>query len=161
MLTLPLFSVTGLTLQCLLLQHHQLKAEEPSHKVKSLITTVKSICTGFSTPEKKLFCLFCYYILVVVILLAFFTAVLQQADSTSEHLHNYISCSTAGYKPVCDEYKQQLQSTSNTGYILDIFATMLLCSVNLSNLTYVLQFYTIKQFCSRVLVTSTQKSSIS
>jgi len=92
---------------------------------------LKSFCTGFSsTPETKLFFLFWYYILVVVILLAYFTVVLQQASARADHLFEYIRCSTAGYKPDCEAYREKLIDVTLAGYVLNLISTMLLCSVH-------------------------------
>jgi len=113
------------------------------------MTVLKVVCTGFSTPETKLFALFGYYILVIVILLTHFTVLLQTADSTIEQLGNYFTCSVAGYKPECEVYREKLEDVSRPTYFLDLASTMLLCSITLSNLTYVLQYYDIKKFFKR------------
>jgi len=121
--------------------------EETSPKSSTFLTVLKSICTGFSsTPETKLFFLFWYYILVVVVLLAYFTVVLQQASMRADHLFEYFRCSIAGYKPECEAYREKLEDVTLAGYILNLTSTMLLCSVTLSNLVYVLQYYKVKKF---------------
>ena len=118
------------------------------------MTALKAFCAGFSTPETKLFVLFWYYILVVVILLTHFTVLLQSIDSTVEQLGNYFSCSIAGFKPECEVYREKLEDASHSTYWLDLAATMLLCSINLSNLTYVLQYYDIKKFFRRFFMSN-------
>ena len=118
------------------------------------MTTLKVFCSGFSTPETKLFVLFLYYILVVVILLTHFTVLLQSIDSTVEQLGNYFSCSIAGFKPECEVYREKLEDASRSTYLLDLAATMLLCSITLSNLTYVLQYYDIKKFFRRFFMSN-------
>jgi len=120
--------------------------EESPSKSSTFLTVLKSFCTGFSsTPETKLFFLFWYYILVVVILLAYLTVVLQLASARADHLYEYFRCSIAGYKPECEAYKEKLNNAL-AGYILNLISTMLLCSVTLSNLVYVLQYYKAKKF---------------
>jgi len=119
---------------------------------KDVFVLVKSFCTRFSTPEIKLFALFWYYIIVVIVLLTHFTEILISADSTVERLQNYITCSIGGYRPECDAYQQRLEDGYRGSYYLDITALTLVCSVTLSNLTYVLQYYDIKKFLSRCFI---------
>lgn len=141
---------------CFLFQNHQLNIiqskEESSHKPNTIMTI---FCTGFSTPEKKLFILFWYYILVSLIFLTFFTIYSQTANSIVEHLHDYFSCSIAGYKPECEVYKKQVESVTWSSFYLDLASTLLLCSITLSNLTYVLQFYHIKKFVLKLFASRT------
>ena len=138
-------------IKSLILQNHQLNTarseEKSSPKSSTFLTVLKSFCTGFSsTPETKLFFLFWYYILVVVILSAYFTVVLQQASTRADYFYEYFRCSIAGYKPECEIYREKLNDITLAGYVLDLISTMLLCSVTLSNLVYVLQYYEVKKF---------------
>ena len=106
---------------------------------------MKVLCNGFSSPEKKLFTLFWYYILVLIILLALLTVELQTANSTSVELQNYFVCSAGGYKPECDVYRKRIESIKWPSYFLDLASTLSLSFITLSNLTYVLQINDIKK----------------
>ena len=123
--------------------------EEYSCNPKDILVLLKSFWTGFSTPETKLFVLFWYYILVIFVLLAHFTDILLSANSTVEQLQNYFACSIAGYRPECDVHQDELEDVYRASYFLDLAALMLLCSITLSNLTYVLQCHDIKRFLRR------------
>lgn len=132
-------------------QNHQLKkarSEESSNNSKTVLSIIKIFCTGFSTPETKLFILFWYYVLVVVVLLTHFTVFLYNIGSTTEHLQDYFACSAAA-KPNCEILRERAEDNSRPSFYLDLAATMLLCSINMSNLMYVLQFYEIKKFVLR------------
>ena len=115
-------------------------AQESSKESKTLLSVIKILCTGFSTPEAKLFILFWYYVLVVVVLLTHFTVFLYNIGNTSECLQNYFSCSAAA-GPNCEIFRETAENSSRPSFYLDLAATMLLCSLNLSNLMYVLQSY--------------------
>ena len=117
--------------------------EESSHKPITIITV--ALCTGFSSPEKKLFILFWYYILVSIVLLTFLTVELHNANSVVEELQNYFSCSMGGYNPECEVYRKKIENITWPTYYLNLFSTFLLCSITLSNLIYVLQIYDIKK----------------
>ena len=136
--------------------------EQSSHKHNTII---KVLCTGFSSPEKKLFILFWYYILVLIVLLTYFMVKLLTADSANEQLQNYVSCSVGGYKPDCDIYRRKIENITWPSYYLDLASTLLLCSVTLSNLTYVLQIIDIKKifsklFKSKTLISVSQNCSL-
>ena len=111
---------------------------------------MKLLCIGFSTPEAKLFILFWYYVLVVVVLLTHFTILLYNIESISVNLQNYFTCIAVG-NPNCEVYKQKADDMAAPSFYLDLAATLLLCSINLSNLMYVLQSYDIKKFVLRLL----------
>ena len=106
---------------------------------------MKVLCNGLSSPEKKLFILFWYYILVLMILLALLTVELKTANSTSEQLQNYFICSSGGYKPECDIYRKRIENITWPSYFLDLASTLSLSFITLSNLTYVLQINDIKK----------------
>ena len=111
---------------------------------------MKLLCIGFSTPEAKLFILFWYYVLVVVVLLTHFTVLLYNIESISVNLQNYFTCIAVGNLN-CEDYKQKADDMAAPSFYLDLAATLLLCSINLSNLMYVLQSYDIKKFVLRLL----------
>ena len=123
--------------------------DEYSCNPKDILVLLKSFWTGFSTPETKLFVLFWYYILVMIVLFAHFTELLLSANSTAEQLQNYFRCSIAGYRPECDIHRDKLEDVYRASYFLDLAALVLLSSITLSNLTYVLQYYYIKRFLWR------------
>ena len=116
---------------------------------------IKVLCTGFSSPEKKLFILFWYYILVLIAFLTFLTVQSQTADSTFEILENYITCSIGGYRPECDVYRKKIETITWPSYYLGLASTLLLCSITLSNLTYVLQITEIKNVISKLCKSKT------
>jgi len=118
------------------------------------------ICTGFSTPEKKLFLLFWYYILVLIVLLTYFTVHSQNVNSTVERLQEYFSCSIAGYKPECKVYRKQVEDITWPSYYLDSASKLLLSSVTLSKLIYVLQFHHIKKYILNFFTLRTYKNTI-
>lgn len=134
-------------------QNHQLKKarteEESTSNSKTLMSVMKILCVGFSTPEAKLFVLFWYYVLVVVVLLTHFTVFLYNIESITVNLQNYFACTAVG-NPNCEVHKEQADDMSTPSFYLDLAATMLLCSINLSNLVYVLQSYEIKKFILRL-----------
>lgn len=113
------------------------------------MSLLKLLCIGFSTPEAKLFILFWYYVLVVVVLLTHFTIFLYNAESMTANLENYFTCIALG-NPNCEVHRERTDDMTRPSFYLDLAATMLLCSINLSNLMYVLQFYDIKKFTLRV-----------
>ena len=118
-------------------------------------TTLSSLfCIGFSTPETKLFILFWYYISVFLVILTFCTVKIQAVNSTFENLEAYFRCSLAGYKPECDVYKEKAEDVSQSTYFLDILTYLMACTLNVSNLTYSLQFYDIKLFIKKKLYSS-------
>ena len=119
------------------------------HVSGPLVTLIKVFCSKLSIPETKLFALFGYYTLVIMIWLTHFTVLLQKADSIVEQLRYYFTCSFAGYNPDCEVHRKKLEDASRLTYFLDLASTMLLCSITLSNLTYVLQYYDIKKFLRR------------
>ena len=111
---------------------------------------LKILCTGFSTPEAKLFILFWYYVLIVAMLLTNFTIFLYFGDSLATSLQNYFICSADG-STNCEDLRNRANDVNTPTYYLDLTATMILCSINLSNLMYVLQYYDIKKFILRLL----------
>ena len=139
--------------QIYFLQNHQLKKarteEESTNKSKSLLSVMKLLCIGFSTPEAKLFILFWYYVLVVVVLLTHFTVLLYNIESIRVNLQNYFTCVAVG-NPDCEVFKESADDMAAPSFYLDLAATLLLCSINLSNLMYVLQSYDIKKFLLRL-----------
>ena len=106
---------------------------------------MKVSCNSLSSPEKKLFILFWYYILVAMILLALLTVELETANSISEQLQKYFMCSAGGYKPECDIYRKRIKTMTWPSYFLDLASTLSLSFITLSNLTYVLQINDIKK----------------
>ena len=131
--------------------------EQLLHKPNAITAIMKVLCTGFSSPEKKLFILFWYYILVLIVLLTYFMVKLLTADSVNEQLQNYVSCSLGGYKPECDTYRKKIENITWPSYYLDLASTLLLCSITLSNLTYVLQIIDIKKLFSKLFKSKTPK----
>ena len=125
--------------------HHLKRAEESSNNSSNILSNIKILCTGFSAPEAKLFILFWYYILVGVVLLTHFTILIHNVESTAENLQNYINCSATA-RPNCEVYRERIEDINGPTYYLDLTVTMLLDSINLSNLMYVLQTYDIKRF---------------
>ena len=133
--------------------------EQSSHKPNTIISILKVLCTGFSTPEKKLFILFWYYTIALIVLLAYLALQLLTGDSTIEQVQNYVSCSIGGYAPECDIYKEKIENITWPNYYLDLAHTLLLCSIFLSNLTYVLQIKDIKKLFEKLFFKS--KTSVS
>lgn len=129
--------------------------EESPQKLNTITMITKALCTGFSTPEKKLFILVWYYILVLMILLTYFVVQLRTTDSKIRQMRNYFSCSIGGYKPECDIYRQRIESITWPSYYLYLASTLLLCSITLSNLIYVLQISDIKMVISKLFKSRT------
>ena len=137
--------------------------EEATHKPNTGTLTVisKMVCTGFSTPEKKLFILFWYYILVLMVYLTYVMVELETSDSVAEQLRNYFSCSIGGYKPECEGHKEKIESTSWRSYWLDLTSVLMLSSITISNLMYVLQIYTIKKVLSKLFQNKLKQTNVS
>ena len=130
--------------------------EQSSHKHNTII---KVLCTGFSSPEKKLFILFWYYTLVLIVLLTYFMVKLLTADSANEQLQNYVSCSIGGYKPDCDIYRKKIENITWPRYYLFFASMLILCCITLTNLTYVLQIIDIKKLFSKLFKSKTSISA--
>ena len=79
---------------------------------------------------------------------------IQVVYPTFENLEAYFRCSLAGYKPECDDYKEKAEDVSQSTYFLDILTYSMVCTLNVSNLTYSLQFYDIKLFIKKKLCSS-------
>ena len=122
------------------------------------MSLMKLLCIGFSTPEAKLFILFWYYVLVVVVLLTHFTVLLYNIESISMNLQSYFTCVAVGNQD-CEVYKERADDMATPTFYLDLAATLLLCSINLSNLMYVLQSYEIKKFFLRLLKSRSNDST--
>ena len=115
------------------------------------MTLSSLFCIGFSTPETKLFILFWYYITILLLILTFCSVKIQAVDPTFENLEAYFWCSIAGYKPECDVYKEKIEDVSQSSYYyLDLLSYLTACTINVSNLTYSLQFYDIKLFIKKL-----------
>ena len=114
------------------------------------MTLSSLFCIGFSTPETKLFILFWYYVSVFLLILSFCSVKIQTVDPTFENLEAYFRCSIAGYKPECDVYKEKIEDVSQSSYYLDLLTYLMACTINVSNLTYSLQFCDIKLFIKKL-----------
>ena len=134
-------------------QNNQLKKAriegESSNDSFKLLSVVKIFCTGFSTPEAKLFILFWYYVFVFVGLLANFTIFLSNGESIAVNLQNYFICSADGSTD-CEVHRDRANDISRPNYYIDLVSILILCLNNLSNLMYVLQYYDIKKFVLRL-----------
>ena len=82
--------------------------------------------------------------------LIFYSIKLQEADPTFENLEAYFRCSIAGYKSKCDVYKEKIEDVSQSSYYFNLLAYLTACTINISNLTYSLQFYDIKVFIKKL-----------
>jgi len=97
--------------------------------------------------------------IALIVLLAYLAVQLLTGDSIIEQIQNYISCSIGGYEPECDMYRKKIENITWPTYYLDLAHTLLLCSIFLSNLTYVLQIKDIKKLIEKLFFKS--KSSVS
>ena len=82
-------------------------------------------------------------------MLANFTVFLYVGDTLVASLQNYFICSADG-STNCEALRDRANDVSTPTYYLDLIAMMTLCSINLSNLMYVLQYYEIKKFILRL-----------
>ena len=76
------------------------------------------------------------------------------ADSTYKNIENYLKCSTAGYKPECDVYKENIEEVTRPSFYLALLTYSISCTINLGNLIYTLQINDIKKIIKRFLVYS-------
>ena len=83
------------------------------------------------------------------------------ADSTFENIENYLKCSTAGYKPECDVYKENIEEVTRPSFYLALLAYSMSCTINLGNLTYTLQINDIKKIIKCFLIYSSLSSDTS
>jgi len=116
---------------------------------QSSATLSKLICTGFSTPEAKLFILFCCYFSLHIVFIVFITVNLQETDSIAENLEIYFRCTIAGDKPGCDIYKEKVEDAYRPTYFASILSTLMISAFNLGSLIYALHIYGVKSIIKR------------
>ena len=116
---------------------------------QSSATLSKLVCIGFSTPEAKLFILFCCYFSLHIVFIVFITVTLQEADSIAESLEFYFRCTIAGDKPECEIYKEGVEDAYRPIYFVSIFANVMISSFNLGSLTYALHIYGVKSIIKK------------
>ena len=108
----------------------------------------KVFCLGCYTPEAKLFILLLYYVVLGAVGILSFASNTLFADSTFKTIENYLKCSTAGYKPECDVYKENIEEITRPSFYLALLAYLMSCTTNLGNLIYTLQINDIKKLLS-------------
>ena len=107
-------------------------------------TLLKLVFTGFKTSEFKLWVLFLYYWITILIRATFSVVLLRNMDHISQHLSDYIFCSFGGYRDECRIFQEQLQNDAVLWLVVDCISILLLSFVNLFNLFFVIQFSDVK-----------------
>ena len=113
------------------------------------MTLSKLVCIGFSTPEAKLFILFCCYFTIHIAFIAFLTVTIQNIDSVAESLELYFRCTIAEDKPECDIYKEEVEDAYRPIYFVLIFANVMVSAFHLGNLIYALHIYGVKSIIKK------------
>ena len=117
---------------------------------QSSATLSKLVCIGFSTPEAKLFILFCCYFSIIVVFLGFMAVNLQRIDFVAESLETYLRCTIAGDKPECNMYKEKIEDAYRPSYFLFIFTHIMVSAFNLGNLIYALHIHDVMSIIKRI-----------
>ena len=109
-------------------------------------TLLKLVFTGFKTSEFKLWVLFVYYWITILIRATFNAVLLRNMDHISQPLSDYIFCSFGGYRDECRVFQEQLQNEAVLWLVIDCISILLISFVNLFNLFFVIQFSDVKAF---------------
>ena len=109
-----------------------------NHKVESATTKrshrlLKFVFVGFRTSEFKLWILFLYYWIAILVQLTSIAVSLQKTDAINKYLSDYILCSLGGYRDKCRVYNEQLQDKTLLPLVVSYIATVLLSFTHLIN----------------------------
>ena len=126
----------------LFLQNHHLKSNN--------IAFSKVFCLGFSVPEIKLFLLFCYYMLTMLIYFITVVAHLLATDTLTASTNKYLVCSAGGDREQCEEHRERAEASLIGAISLTMLIVILYSLVNLSHLVYVIHFPTVKKTIQRL-----------
>lgn len=129
-----------------ILQDQQLKAVAR----KSGKSSSKLFCMGFSMPETKLFVLFCCYISLLLVLLAYITINLNVVDSVVEILETYFLCSIAGNKSECNVHIDRIEEDYQLPYFLAFLSYVMISVINLGNFTFALDINNVKSIIKKI-----------
>ncbi|XP_065891009.1 uncharacterized protein [Dysidea avara] len=99
----------------------------------------------FSTPEVKLFFMFCYLLVIMIMVWTSFSIRDGSANSFRFYLEQYWRCMSGGTgrSDTCEPYRREFESLSHPG--LECTYLILLAFLNLSSLPFVIQYKTIKR----------------
>ena len=126
-----------------------------NHKVESAITKrshrlLKFVFVRFRTLEFKLWILFLYYWIAILVQLISIAVSLQKTDAINKYLGDYILCSLGGYRDECRVYNEQLQDETLLPLVVNYIATVLLSFTHLINLFFEIPFANAKKRLKRL-----------
>jgi len=119
------------------------------HLESNNITISKIFCLGFSVPEIKLFLLFCYYMLAMLIYFIAVVAHLLATDTVTVSTNRYLVCSAGGDREECEKYRLIAENSLIGAISLTMLTVILHSLFNLSHLLYVIHLPTVKKIIQR------------
>jgi len=119
------------------------------HLESNNITISKIFCLSFSVPEIKLFFLFCYYMLAMLIYFIAVVAHLLATDTLTTSTNRYLVCSAGGDREECQKYRQRAENSLIGAISLTMLTVILHSLFNLSHLVYVIHLPTVKKIIQR------------
>ena len=99
----------------------------------------------FSTPEVKLFIMFCYLLVIMITVWTSFSIRDGTASSFEYHLGQYWRCMAGGASRshTCEKFRNEFEGLTHPG--LECFYLILFTFLNFSSLPFVIQYKTVKR----------------
>ena len=116
---------------------------------------------SFSTPEVKIFFVFCYLLVFMVVLWTSFSIENGRFDATLSYMFDYINCMSGGIRKGldCEGYKKKFLDRGIPG--LQLTYIILYTFLTYSNLPFIIQFQSVKVFVRKVSINSRRSLSMS
>jgi len=119
----------------------------------------KTTGINFSTPEIKIFLVFCYLLVFMVIVWTSSSIQNGRFDTTLSYMLDYINCMSGGMRKGldCEGYRKRFLDRGIPGMQLTFL--ILYAFLTFSNLPFIIQFQSVKFFVSRKMSISSKSSS--
>jgi len=128
--------------------------------VKTLLQQKFGRTTGisFSTPEVKIFFIFCYLLVFMVVLWTTFSIDNGRFDVTLSYMHDYINCMSGGRRKDLDCEEDRRKFIDRGVPSLQITYLILYSFLTFSNLPFIIQFQSVKVYVSRKVSMTSNRS---
>ena len=110
----------------------------------------KVFCLGFSVGEFKLFILFCYYGLTLIMYTVELIVHLRGVDRLVATFDDYAVCSAQGSRDACQELHKKYKDAYVPLFVLGVVIHTLFSMINISHLVYMIHFQTAKKAIFRL-----------